>query len=1040
MKQQQNHRRALKLAAVSVLLATSHLAAADFWWRGDMSNSWSSTQTFIGQIVGTNFSTSSSGAIDAAALPGAGDLVRFATVNAENLNMTVGSNFTIAGLRTSLSLSGGVVMGGNTLNFAGDSAEIVTISPETLTLNNIVTTGTASLDIDTVISSSVVNLNSIFGNASGGAVRGLTKDGSGTLALGGDNTYTGGTTVNAGTLRVGSGGTLGPGSLTLNTTGSVDSLVIFNNANQSMTSLQTGSLGTGEARVTLNGTALTVNQSAANRTFGGVIAGTGSLIKSGTGTLSFTGDHTYGGGTTVSGGALRITSTGSLPSGALTLRTTGSGDTTVFFNNPSQSLSSLQTASGGTGDIAMVLSFTALTVNQSSNTTYVGDITGTGSLIKSGAGVLTFTGDVTPIGGTTVTGGTLRIGNGLTTGSITGNVTNNASLIFFRSNDHFFGGNISGSGTLTKLAAGELTLTGNNTHVGGTTVSLGTLRIGNGGTTGSISGNIVNNAALIFNRSNNSTFAGAISGSGTLTKSGAGTLTFTGDHTYGGETLVEGGTLRISASGSLPTGALKLTTDASGDSTVIFDNPVQSIASLQSNSIGTGDSAIVLNGTALTVNQSSSSTHGGDITGTGSLIKLGSALLALSGDTSHTGGTTITAGTLRIGSFLSTGTISGNIINNASLVFARSTASTFAGNISGGGTLVVNGFLTVTGSNTHTGGTRITGGELRVGSGGTTGLISGNIVIDDTLIFNRSDNLSFGGNISGFGGNNSGIGSLIQAGTGTLTLTGALTYGGNTSVTGGGKLVLNSALNTGTGDVVLSTNGKVDFGVARTVDPVVVGRIDNLTVPSGGIARITRSTRAGALSQGVLIVNTLSITGGGFLDLANNDLIVRQQSLASVRSLVGAWYNSVGGLPGTLGLGSTEAFYTVAGAFTTLAVYDNSIAGQTLASFDGVAVLPTDVLVKYTYLGDTNLDGVVNATDLSRVLLGLNGQGSGWNFGDVNYDGVVNFVDLGRTLAAMRGQGSPLGGSELGGGGVIPEPSAIGVIAGVAMLAGRRRR
>src|SRR5262249_1201215 len=81
---------------------------------------------------------------------------------------------------------------------------------------------------------------------------------------------------------------------------------------------------------------------------------------------------------------------------------------------------------------------------------------------------------------------------------------------------------------LTKAGTGTFTLTGDSTYTGGTTISAGTLQLGNGGTTGSVTGNIVNNAALTFNRSDALTYAGVISGTGTVTNSGAGTLTLTG--------------------------------------------------------------------------------------------------------------------------------------------------------------------------------------------------------------------------------------------------------------------------------------------------------------------------------------------------------------------------------------------------------------------------------------------------------------------------------------------------------------------------------
>ena len=77
---------------------------------------------------------------------------------------------------------------------------------------------------------------------------------------------------------------------------------------------------------------------------------------------------------------------------------------------------------------------------------------------------------------------------------------------------------ISGTGTVTKRRAGTLTLTGDNTYTGGTTISAGMLQLGNGGTTGSVAGNIVDNGALVFNRSDALTYAGVISGTGSVTQ------------------------------------------------------------------------------------------------------------------------------------------------------------------------------------------------------------------------------------------------------------------------------------------------------------------------------------------------------------------------------------------------------------------------------------------------------------------------------------------------------------------------------------------
>ncbi|MDA5546136.1 autotransporter-associated beta strand repeat-containing protein, partial [Yersinia rochesterensis] len=102
---------------------------------------------------------------------------------------------------------------------------------------------------------------------------------------------------------------------------------------------------------------------------------------------------------------------------------------------------------------------------------------------------------------TTISAGTLQIGNGGTTGSVAGNIINNSALLFNRSDALTYGGVVSGSGSVVQTGNGPLTLTGDNTFTGDTIISAGTLQIGNGGTTGSVVGNIINNSALLFNRS-----------------------------------------------------------------------------------------------------------------------------------------------------------------------------------------------------------------------------------------------------------------------------------------------------------------------------------------------------------------------------------------------------------------------------------------------------------------------------------------------------------------------------------------------------------
>jgi len=172
-------------------------------------------------------------------------------------------------------------------------------------------------------------------------------------------------------------------------------------------------------------------------------------------------------------------------------------------------------------------------------------IAGTSGLAKLGEGTLILTGGNIYTGGTSIMLGTLQIGNGGTTGSVLEDISNFGALVFNRSDDITYAGVISGSGSLTQAGIGQLTLTGENTYAGGTVISAGLLQIGNGGTTGSITGDITDDGELIFNRSDDITYSSVISGAGSVTKGGAGSLTFTGANTYLGGTTVAEGTLLV---------------------------------------------------------------------------------------------------------------------------------------------------------------------------------------------------------------------------------------------------------------------------------------------------------------------------------------------------------------------------------------------------------------------------------------------------------------------------------------------------------------
>ena len=121
-------------------------------------------------------------------------------------------------------------------------------------------------------------------------------------------------------------------------------------------------------------------------------------------------------------------------------------------------------------------------------------------------------------------------------------------------------------------ASGILTLTADNTYSGNTIVAAGSLEVGNGGTTGSIVGDVLNNGSLAFNRADALVYGGAVSGNGVFTKAGAGTLTLTGNSTYTGNTTVGAGTLNVV--GSLGPTAVSVAGGATLTGSGIINGPV----------------------------------------------------------------------------------------------------------------------------------------------------------------------------------------------------------------------------------------------------------------------------------------------------------------------------------------------------------------------------------------------------------------------------------------------------------------------------------
>ncbi len=530
----------------------------------------------------------------------------------------------------------------------------------------------------------------------------IVKSGSDELIVTGDNTYSGGTTISDGTLIADHADSLGTGAV----------------ANSGV--LQ---VGEGELENTLSGT--------------------GSLVKTGTGELTLNGDNDYSGGTTIDDGVLIADNADSLGTGAVansgvlqvgegelentlsgtgSLVKTGTGELTLSGDNSYSggttitdgTLTADHADSLGSGDI------------DNSGVLQVGEgelentLSGSGSLVKTGTGELTLNGDNTYSGGTTITGGTLTADHADSLG--TGAIANSGVL---QVGEGELENTLSGSGSLVKTGTGELTLSGDNSYSGATTITDGTLIAANVNALGS--GNIDNSGTLMLDAEGEFNLANVTTQSGATTELARGTtlnvdsLTQQADSTLNidlskanGESAITadsvtlGGTLNISGIGNVTdswTPEAYTYTLIDSDSAITSDFDDLAIAGMNREDVdfltidGKVDEAdnthydltaslswyadrdnattdahgtFTLSDPDGSFNVAATLTDVDDTLDPGSrwdgksLTKEGAGTLILSGDNDYSGGTTINEGTLVAASTTALGT--GLVDNNATLV------------------------------------------------------------------------------------------------------------------------------------------------------------------------------------------------------------------------------------------------------------------------------------------------------------------------------------------------------------------------------------
>jgi autotransporter-associated beta strand protein len=738
----------------------------------------------------------------------------------------------------------------------------------------------------------------------------LTKTGTGTLILSNADTYNGGTTVNAGTLMLGSGGSLASaGALTVSG-GTFD----LAGNNQTVSALSDGGASTGTITASTGASTLTINNTTPG-TFSGTITDNNAvngaslaLYIEGSSSVTLSGSNNFTGGTTLTSGTLIAANdyalgnaTSQNPSAGLTLSPSSSGTATVDFTSANPTIANL--ASGASGTSLIVLGTTlgsgsATTLNvggadgagtfygtisdlSASKSTAIGNLNVYGGAYLVLAGTNTFTGTTTISGA----GSGLIVYSALALEDSTLNY-NNSQGGFLQFGSSYYSINLQ-SATLAGLTGAEgLALTNNE----GNAV---TLTIGNNNVSSSYSGNL--------------------SGLGSLTKIGTGTLTLSGNNSYTGTggTTVSAGTLTLSGSNST-TGQAKVSSGA----TLQLQANAGNTVSGTSYALSVGANNLTMSG----VNQSTSTLqlrsdssvtfNGGNNlgglggTGSGETVDIDVNNLGTNGDMAANQtltfapggfqvlntGFNVTGGngyTLALGQVTAVSGAQTDYFNptTASLTINGFTASasgamtmyvegtSTGGNSVGGvisngsGTVSVTktgaGTWTLSAADTYTGATTVTGGTLIV-SGSLSGSASASVTSGGTLELDGSFNKSATTTLNGPG---------ILQGTGVV---GAITANGGTLDPGltGANAAITSGTLTAAGAVTLSstTNFNIRVGVAGTTDSDQLAVTGGAAVTLNGTLNIALGAGLGALSPSnnpqdlyyVILNGGTSTLSGGF--------------------------------------------------------------------------------------------------------------------------------------------------------------------------------
>ena len=733
---------------------------------------------------------------------------------------------------------------GDSVGNIGGTVTAGTGSAEGYTLHTFTNTGSANFNM------SGVNLNNRLGATISGNVTAARVDynGPGTLTLAGssNSAFSGGLYANTGTVRL--TGTMEARNLFIanpsNSTGAVvvdGGVLRGTNSGSRVANIEVGQRGNGSLTLESGSIAsATTFVGYSTRSFGGVTNGSGTATVNG-GTWTNTGDLLVG----------------------------DSGSGTLNVN-------------GGTVNAQV------LTVGWNSNGNGLVNVTGGTLVINSGGFLLSRNGGAATLnisnGGTVVTGGGLYL------------LSTNAAL------------NFEAGGTLQILNGAKLStvnpagfdINGNLVFTGPSAVD-GPLRIGSGGTNGSLSGNLSTTSSVTFNRSDNLTYSGNIGGRATLIKEGGGVLTLSGSNNFSGDTLVNDGTLllgsanalgskavvKVNAGGTIEAGQRVIVgyLDVNGGTVVGSNNLVSALTLVNSGQVagladGVDFAAGILKRTAGVATVDGANTFTGVIrveAGTVQMTNGGSFAAASSLLLSNAATVDLNDVSQQLSSVNGAGSVA---LGSGTLTVGGSESSDFSGAISGTGALVKSGsgIMTLSGTSTYSGATTVSGGELVVDGAANS----------STVTVNNDATLSGSGSIGGLIVNSGGT---INPGNspGTTTVVGNAVWnaGGNYDweihdATGGAGtgwdlLSITGTLNLNT--LTVGSEFNINLWSLQSVSPDINGDAINfdpaqnytwtIATAAGGITGYTGTNQ--------FMVNTAAVNAtGGFSNLTSGTFSVVQ--------------------------------------------------------------------------------------------------------------------------------------------------------------------